>query len=325
MLEDYKDKKVLITGGNGFIGSNLASRLVQEGAKVSIFVREESHLGNLSPILADVMTYSVNYGDYDVIKKHMSFIAPHHIFNLAQPYATDLKSHVDFANQLQEASNLLINLIEASRSYNQNLVSFIHACSPMIYRWSERSYVLGEDTPFGPDTFRGLIKLNQRNICEFYFQQKGFPVRLARIFRAYGPYDHSHKLIIKALDCMRSGTPISLGNSVFKRDYVFIDDLVEGFLLLANATVTNGFEFNFGSGTQYAAVDIVDRIESLTGSKPDKRFDYSKNTYDKGAYLADISKAKKELGWVPNHTLETGLSKTIDWYENFHQCVIRSS
>lgn len=315
----FYNKKILILGGTGFIGANLVDKLVGLQAKVYVMLRRESKLDRLQKLKDKVTFCMVDFTNSAEVTQAIQEIDPQYVFNFAHPSGFGLKNADAFATQVSESTRLLTNVLNAVNMACTNLISFVHGGSCFVYQWDSTSYLLSEKTPLGPSTYRGLIKLNERNICRYFVDKYNLPVKIARIFRAYGPWDHDYKLIIKVLKTIQSNGSIAIGKDEFKRDYIYIEDLAEGILALAGADQPPGTEINFGGGTQYSAAEIVTVIEKILGIEVNKTNDYTPNQYDKGNILADITLAKNQLDWEPRFTIEKGLTKTISWFKDYYQ------
>ncbi|WP_258101420.1 NAD-dependent epimerase/dehydratase family protein [Marinoscillum pacificum] len=309
----FFNKTILVTGGTGFIGSNLVHRLVSYGANVHVIVRTTSHLNRIEAVKSQINLIDVTGLSANLLTTKIIDLSPEYIFNLAQPAYKELISIDVFADQLRSTSSLLMTLLHASCT-SSNLRAFVHGCSSTIYHWNEESYILSEKTILKPATERGLIKLNERNLCVFGAEVLNLPIRIARIFRAYGPRDHSYKLIIKVIECIMNNQPMSVTNDRYKRDYIYIEDLIDGLLLMAINKIENGCEVNFGSSKQYSAREIICLIESVIGKDLVKSGELKPSVYDRGEYVADISKAEELLGWKNSRSIEKGLDETIKWY-----------
>lgn len=315
----FNGKQVLITGASGFIGSHLSKELLSRGAKVNALVRKQSNLWRLQEIEKEINIAEVDLLDLKAVKEVIGVSKPQYIFHFAIPSHSLLRNVNDLAEQINITNGHLINLFQSIKDQNIKLDSFIHACSGSVYRRSDQNYSLNELTPLEPATLRGMLKLSQRNICNYLGRSYSIPVRFARIFRAYGSWEESSKLIIKALDANRNNTPISLGNNKFKRDYIFIDDLVQGILMLAMSDLPNGVEMNFGSGIQYNASEIVSLLEQILGHEiPKQQNEYPQNLYDQSNFAADCSFAKQVLGWKPSISIQNGLKETVNWYKKHY-------
>ncbi|OJJ13888.1 hypothetical protein BKI52_45250 [marine bacterium AO1-C] len=312
----YLDKKFLIVGGTGFIGANMVAELVKQGSKVHVFHRKESKMHRLQHVKHSAIFSQVDFANQEEIKGLIGEIDPHYVVNFAQPSYFALTDTHSFAHQMGETTSLLSNLLNALNEVGSSLEAFIQGCSSTIYQWTMADYLLSETTPKLPSTYRGLIKLNERNICLYYAKKYGLPIRIARIFRAYGPWDHDYKLVVKVLKNIQAKEVIQIGQDTFKRDYIYVEDLIEGILKLTDANLEAGLEVNFGSGLQYSASEIVTFIEKIIGEEVEKSYTYLPNPYDKGNYIADITLAKTLLGWKPQHAIIQGLTKTIAWYKD---------
>lgn len=316
----YEGKTVIITGSSGFIGSHLAKELLIKGAKVNALVRNKSDLWRLKAIAGNIEIVEVDLLHSKRVDNLLGIIKPNYIFHFAIPPNSLLQNESDLRWQINITNAHLSNLFQSIQNQNFKLNSFFHACSGSVYKWDPEHFLLSESTALEPTTLRGKLKLSQRNFCLYLGKTYNTQVKIARIFRAYGPQEVGSKLIVKALEAARTKLPISIGNDEFKRDYIFIDDLINGILMLTLSNLSSGTEMNFGSNLNYSASDIVSRLERILGLNIPKKLNaYPKNSYDQGDIMADFSLAKQQLGWVPNINIDAGLRKTVNWYKNIHQ------
>ncbi len=317
--QHFKNKRIIITGGSGFIGANLSRNLVNQGADVYSFVRKTSNLWRLKSIERNLQLVEMDLQNPVAVEQVIEDIRPNYLFHLAIPPHSELLGPESLSDQIKVATNMLKNIMHAVTD-KPDFMCMVHACSSALYQWSEDHYKLSEETPISPGTLRGQLKLSERNLCLQYFRKLRTPVKLARIFRAYGPWENQEKLIGKALSASRSGVPLSVGNDLYKRDYIYIDDLIEGMMDLAIKPQTNGVEINFGSGKDFSASKIVSLLEGILGVEiPRSPKPYKKNYFDQGKYVADYSRASQLLQWQPRTTIEKGLRLTTEWYKNYHQ------
>lgn len=229
-------KKAIVAGATGFIGANLIRKLIERGFQVGILLRKESNVWRIDELLNQLEIYEVNHELKNEVSDIILKFNPTHVFNCAQPSFILLNDEKEFANILANSIHVLSNLLEGSSKIH-GLESFIHCCSSTIYEWSSDSYILSENTNVSPTSLRGIVKSTERNLCKHYSSKNQLPVRLARIFRAYGPWDSKDKLIVHALSSIYKGCELSISRSEFKRDYVFVEDLAHGMIDLAKSDV----------------------------------------------------------------------------------------
>ena len=319
-LYQFKRRDVIITGGTGFIGSHLSRVLLKYEAKVHVLVRKESDLWRLKDIEGNINILDVNMLDSEAVNQLISVVKPTYIFHCAIPPHSLLRDPHDLIDQIDITSRHLINIFQSIKSQKPELISFVHACSGAVYEWNKENYILSESTPLKPSTLRGMLKLNERNLCLYFGRAYKIPVRLARVFRAYGPWENKSKLIVKSLEAARTKTAIPLGSDTYKRDYIYIDDLINGILKLATRDLPSGVEMNFGSNSHYSASEIVEYLEEISGIKiPKSLKEYRKNFYDQGNFIANCSFAKRELGWESVTDIHEGLRATLKWYKDYYQ------
>lgn len=313
MSHNLNGEKVLITGASGFIGSNLVRKIKAEGGDPYSVVRSLTSSSKIEMLKKHSTPIVVDLKDYDQVKEMIKASKPAYIIHAAQPPAP--KELTDYTVAIFETTKNITNLLRAIAEINP-AIRFVHTCSSMIYAWTPSKYILKENTRFDPTSMRGMLKLNERNICQYFHQQFGLDIRLARIFRAYGPQDSNKKLIMKAIEALDMELEIAVGSNKYKRDYLHIDDLCEGILRLATLSDGKWHEVNLGSGTCYGPEDIVAAIEEVAGKRIKRsEVDYTPNMYDLGRIEADIELAETLLGWKPKISIEDGLMKTMQWYK----------
>lgn len=311
----YKGKRVLVTGATGFVGSYLCKELVKKDCIVTGLVQEQSNLWRLNQVLHKINIESIDLSELNDVKSVFTKNKPDMVFHFAIPPHELLQNETDLEKQITITGIHLKNLFQSINSEMLGKTKFIHACSGAIYKWSSDNYILRESTQIQPTTLRGKLKSEQRETCLRLSHDFGIDVLIARIFRAYGPWEINSKLIVKALECYKKGEPISLGSDRYKRDYIYVGDLVNGILMLGASNQESGTEMNFGSSEQYSSGEIVELLEGELGVKIPKLINaYPKNNYDQGNFIADCKKANDLLGWESKVSIEEGLKETVSWF-----------
>jgi len=321
-MEGFRDKEVLITGGLGFIGSNLALELVRLGACVTIvdnmLPRQGGNLFNVREI-EDLVR--VNFSDVrnELSMNHL-VKGKDYIFHLAGQV-----NHVDsMRNPLQDldinCKGTLV-LLEALKSHNRG-ARLIFAGTRGEYGSSVKLPV-DEDHPTNPKGIYAVTNLTAEKMVLVY--EDVFAIRGAclRITNTYGPrhqmahdeYGVFNWFIRKALD--DDVIPV-FGDGRILRDFLYVEDLVECLLLVARTDAAYGEVFNVGSGVPVAFYDLAKTIVRVVGSG---RVDFAEFTQERkevepGDYYADISKIKRVTGWEPRTLPDEGIRKTAEFYRS---------
>jgi len=318
--EAFQGKRVLVTGGLGFIGSNLSVRLVELGARVTIVDNMMPRLGgNLFNVKEITDHIQINFSD--VRDEHsMDYLVKNQdlIFHLAGQV-----NHVDsIRNPIQD---LDINcrgtlvLLESCRKYNQE-VKVIFSGTRGEYGASVKLPV-GEDHPTNPKGIYAVTNLSAEKMVLVYDDVHKISGTCLRITNTYGPrhqmahdeYGVLNWFIRKAID--DELIPV-FGEGHILRDFLFVDDLVECLLQVAICPSAYGEVFNVGTGIPISFIDLAKKIVEIAGSGKVAFTEFTKERkeVEPGDYYTDISKVRKVVGWTPKTDLSEGLKKTIEFY-----------
>lgn len=319
-LADYKDARVLITGGLGFIGSNIAHRLVGLGAQVTLIdALLPQHGGNLRNIEGIENRIEVVVDDIrnsDIMKRVVA--GKNFIFNLA--------GQVSYTESMTEPFLDLdisclghLTLLEACRQVNPQ-VRIVFASSRMVYQRNPKLPVT-TDTPVEPLTIYGVHKITGEHYHRVYSNVYDIPSAIVRITNPYGPRQRiqggKYGIVNWFLTLAMRGERLRIfgeGNQL--RDYIYIDDLVEIILRAGFLQNMNGQIFNAGSGQATSFRQMVDAILAVTHSGEAESVAWPENysRFETGDFVADISATVKALGYNPSTTLAEGLERTIAFY-----------
>lgn len=319
-LSVLKGKNVLVTGGLGFIGSNLSIRLVELGARVTIVDNMMPRLGgNLYNIREVADRVHINFSD--VRDSHsMDYLVKgqEYIFHLAGQV-----NHVDsIRNPIQD---LDINcrgtlvLLESCRKHNRQ-ARIIFAGTRGEYG-SSVTLPVAEDHPTNPKGIYAVTNLTAEKMVLVYHDVHKIAGVCLRITNTYGPrhqmahdeYGVLNWFVRKAID--DEEIPV-FGDGRILRDFLFVDDLVECFLEVAVCERAYGEVFNVGTGIPVSFFDLAREIVRLagTGKVFFTEFTKERKEVEPGDYYTDISKIKGVVGWSPQTGLEEGLRRTIAFY-----------
>ena len=318
----FTGKKVLITGGAGFIGSSLCLELVKRGSDVTV-------LDALLPL------YGGNLFNLESVRDKIKFvegdIRDKELINdlvRGQDFIFDLAAQVSYIDSkelpfLDIDINGLghMNVLEAARLYSPSL-TYIFSSSRLVYGKLLSSPVTEEHST-KPLSLYGIHKLLVERYCYYYFKIFGLKTIVARLPNPYGirqQMKHNKYSLVgwflrQALD---DGIITIFGDGKQERDYLYIDDIVDGLLLLAEQG-TPGEIYNMGSKEKVTFVEMVDMVlkEARTGKKEHVPWpeNYEKN--ETGGYIADTSKIEHDTDWKAKTTLKEGIKRMVAYYKNY--------
>ena len=304
-------RQVLVTGASGFVGANLARRLLDEGHGVHLLLRANHNPWRLEDIRKDVAVYEADLTDREALQKAMNRARPEWVFHLAAhgayPNQTDLDQMI--ATNIQGTANLL------RAAERVGVEAFVNSGSSSEYGYKD--HAPSEDELTEPNSHYAMTKVAATNLCRLAGQREGSHVVTLRLYSVYGPYEEPSRLVPTLIVQGLEGKLPPLVNPDVARDYVHVDDACEAFLLAASTPEQQpGVVYNVGSGVQTTLRQIVDATRRLLGieaapkwgSMPDRSWDTS-------VWISDPSRIMRDLGWSPKLDLEDGLLKTIDWFK----------
>ncbi len=315
MTEKWNGRTVLVTGAGGFIGSRLCERLVEEGASVRAFVRYTSRaeiglLKQLSPgILANIEIIRGDLRDFRAIEQAGREVDT--LFHLGAlisiPY-----SYVHPVETVQTNVLGTMNVLEACRKTGAKLV---HTSTSEVYGTALR-VPIDEDHPLQGQSPYSASKIGADKLVESYYRSFDVPAITVRPFNTYGPGQSNRAVIPTIITQALSGDVIRLGNLDAIRDFTYLDDTVEGFLLAGKAELWNGETYNLGTGEEISIGAIAGLIFGIMGKQPEILVDAKRLRPEKSEVMrliSDNQKAKKAFRWQPRVGMEEGLRRTINW------------
>lgn len=310
-MSNYKDSNVLVTGGAGFIGSELVRQLCGLNAKVTILDDFSSgDANNLKGL--DVTIVNGDVRNEKLMKKVVE--DQEKIFHLAaRPFIpTCYKRPKEF---FEVNAMGTMNVMLAAMKKNPELI--VHVSSSEVYG-SAQYVVMDENHPTLPHSTYAVSKLAADRMCFTLYKEHGLPITTIRPFNTYGPRETHPYIIPVAIYQLSKGNTLRLGNLETSRDFTYVGDTVRGLVLAGENKHAIGAVINLGTGKEIKMCDLVYLIARLMGkSDVDIFLDKSKlRTLDVDRLVADGSKAQKILGWEPKVSLEEGLRRTIDWFVN---------
>ncbi|MCB0320161.1 MAG: GDP-mannose 4,6-dehydratase [Bdellovibrionales bacterium] len=316
----YSKSKVIITGGLGFIGSNLAAALVDMGAEVtlvdSLIPEYGGNLFNIHQI-ADRVT--VNISDVrDVHSMKYLIQGKDYLFNLAGQTSHN-DSMADPYPDLDINARAQLSIAEACRHFNPTIKS-VFASTRQIYGKPERLPV-DENHPIRPVDVNGINKVAGEWYHKLYHDVYGIRTSILRLTNTYGPCmrvcDARQTFLGIWLRRIVEGEPFLIyGDGEQIRDFNYVDDVVQALLLCGASEKANGQVFNLGAEDPMSLTDTARTLQAIS---PNCRFEYipfppERKVIDIGDYYGDYRKIRSLLGWKPKIDLKEGLKRSLDYY-----------
>jgi len=309
--QNITNKKILITGATGFIGSNIARYFLKSGAKVFVFTRKTSNKWRINDILDAITEYRVDLLDEEKLEKVVSEIKPEIIIHNA--------IYGGFTFQQNEndiiKTNLLgtVNLINACAKTGFEL--FINTGSSSEY--GVKNYPMKETDLLEPVNVYGGSKAAATLICQEKAKIGKLPVVTLRLFSPYGYYEAATRLIPSVIIASLSGVNPKASSATPVRDFVFIEDVISAYIkTIEKGDDIHGEIFNIGYGVQHSVGEVISEVISMTNDRLKPKWGIASNSrIEPKVWQADISKANKILDWYPQYDLKSGLEKTINWFK----------
>jgi UDP-glucose 4-epimerase len=312
---------VIVTGGAGFIGSELVRQLAERGERVVIIDnlvngKRENVADVLSP---DVMLQVSDVRDSDAVVAHLREARiVYHLACLGVRHSV----HSPHENHDVNATATL-KLLAAARQ--ADVPRFVYVSSSEVYGGVESTPILGdaisEDHPAFPCTVYGGSKLAGESYTRAYFRTYGYPTVVIRPFNTYGPRSHhegdSGEVIPKfLLRCLAGRPMIVFGDGSQSRDFTFVSDTAAGILLAGDHPKAVGETINIGSGTDVRIADLAKTVASVTGRPNAEIVHDEPRPGDVYRLIADVSRARALLGFEPRVSMADGLQRLLQWYRD---------
>lgn len=309
-------KKILVTGGAGFVGSHLCERLLNEGHEV--FCLDNFVTGQKQNIIHLLDKPYFELIRHDVITPF--FIEVDEIYNLACP-ASPIHYQYNPIKTMKTSVLGAINMLGLAKRVNAKILqastSEVYG-NPLIHPQPESYW--GNVNPIGERSCYDEGKRAAETLFSDYHKQNNVKIKIVRIFNTYGPRMHPNdgrvvsNFIVQAL---KNQDITVYGEGQQTRSFQYIDDLVEGLIKMMASPDSITGPINIGNPHEFTILELAEKVIQLTGSK-------SKIIYqplpsdDPMMRKPEISIAQKELGWSPSIHLDEGLEKTIDFFKYFH-------
>lgn len=320
-LGAFKDAKVLITGGLGFIGSNLARRLVELGATVTVLDSLiPEYGGNLFNISGFEDRLKINISDVRDSYSMQYLVRGHdYLFNFAgQTSHMDSMENPYIDLDINCRSQLFI--LESCRLYNPH-IKIIFASTRQVYGKPEYLPV-DEKHPLRPVDINGINKLGGERYHILYHNVYGIASSILRLTNTYGPRmrvkDARQTFLGVWIRCLVEGESFEVWEGGQLRDFTYVDDVVDAMLLVAANNNSYGQIFNLGGDCAISLNELARLLVEINGGGEYKVYPFPKERkkIDIGDFYADFKKITDTFGWKPKVSLRKGLECTLHYYRN---------
>ncbi|MFD1335310.1 SDR family oxidoreductase [Oceanobacillus iheyensis] len=306
--------KYLVTGGAGFVGSNIVRKLISNGESVRLLDNfSTGNKNNIADINDQVEIINGDFTNKAVVKEAMKGvdIILHQGAIPSVPKSIDNPILSNYANV-----NGTLTLLNAA--VEEGVSRFVYAASSSAYGNNKR-LPKQEDMIANPMSPYAVSKYTGELYCKVFYEIYGLETISLRYFNVFGPRQNPHSkyaAVIPAFieSIIQNQSPIIYGDGTQSRDFTYIDNVVSANLLAATAKNLKGEVVNIGTGTQIQLNDLVDRINNILG-KNISAIHTKDRAGDVKHSLADIQRAKDIINYEPITTFDDGLIKTVEWFD----------
>ncbi|MDB6093830.1 MAG: NAD-dependent epimerase [Verrucomicrobia bacterium] len=319
LQDTYAGRRVLITGGLGFIGSNLARELVKLGSKVTIVDSLIPEYGgnrrNLAGILSRVKVHVADVRDWPRLPRLVR--GQDYIFNLAGQ-TSHMDSMTDPQTDLDINCRAQLAILEACRIHNPT-IRIVFASTRQVY--GRPDYLPVDEThPLRPVDVNGINKIAGESFHLLYSRVHGLRATALRLTNTIGPgmrvKDARQTFVGVWIRDVVQGRPFEVWGGAQRRDFTFVDDAVEAFLLAAGRDEAIGEVFNLGGPPPVTLLQLANQLVDVNGGGNFvvRKFPAARKKIDIGDFYADDRRIARKLGWRPTTGLRTMLERTLDFY-----------
>ena len=293
-------KKVLITGGTGFIGKNVVAELIKRGYEVHSLV-----FPPFAPEQKGLVQYEMNLMDSNAVDK---FLSEHHFENLIH-LAWYVGKGCHIADQNIDWTISTLNLLTSFQKYGGK--TFVGAGTISEYEY-KFGYLLEDETPTSPETLYGESKNSVYKIAKTFCKQHDMNFKWPRIFNLYGPNEKPQRLMPSVINSCLKGEDVKVSDCLKFQDYLHVEDTARGIVEVFESEIQGAV--NICSGKPVQLRYIVNKIAELTNFKGNILWGAIPAAFGDEVVVGNNDNLKSS-GWSPKYTLDEGLRQTINWWK----------
>lgn len=302
--------RVLITGASGFVGANLARRLLHDSYEVHLLLRNDRDNWRLRDINSECRITIGDVSDGDSVRSCVRKSKPQIVFHLAAygaySYQTGMEAMI--------ATNLLgcVSLMDAC--VESNVECFVQTGSSSEYGYKD--HAANEEEHLEPNSHYAITKAAATHYCSHAAKTSGIRAATARLYSVYGPFEEPTRLIPTLLvHCLKGKLP-PLVSPTTARDFVFVDDAVAALVRIAQSSaMAPGAVYNVSSGTQVRLEQLVEQVRSILRVDEEPRWGAMPGRqWDTDVWVGNAAAIERDIGWKAETSLADGLRATAEWF-----------
>ena len=317
----WKNRNVLVTGANGFLGSWISKRLVEEGANVICFIRDAlpKSFFQLSGTVDKVVIAHGALEDYFSVERVLNEFEVDFCFHLAAQAIVGTAERFPLSTYESNIRGTW-NVLEGVRR-NSRVQGLVLASSDKVYGSKEKLPYTEREALGGVNPY-DVSKVCADLLAQSYFHTYGIPVGIARSGNFYGPGDLNFSRIVPGTirSLISNQEPVIRSDGTYLRDYFYVEDAAAAFLTLGenlHKDSIKGQAFNFGTEAPTQVIEVVRQLIELSGNKHLKPVILNQAVHEIKAQYLSCRKARELLGWKHTTDLKKGLAKSYSWYREF--------
>jgi nucleoside-diphosphate-sugar epimerase len=302
-------KRAIITGATGFVGANLARRLLREGHEVHLLVRPDCKRWRIESIERDVRRIDVDLHDAQKVAGAVASIRPDWIFHLAAYGA--YSSQKDREEMVRTNVQGTLHLLEAC--LKSEFEAFVNTGSSSEYGFKD--HAPAESEPIVPNSDYAVTKAGATYFCGQMARRHKLHIPTLRLYSVYGPFEEPTRLMPTLIVKGLKGVLPPLVQPELAHDYVAADDVCDAYMLAATKKSNEpGPIYNVGTGIQTTMKQVVDIARKVLKIQAEPQWGSMENrSWDTHVWVANPDKIQKELGWMPRTTFEEGFGRMVEW------------
>lgn len=302
-------KRAIVTGASGFVGANLARRLLKDGHETHLLLRPSHQPWRIEEIAADVHVHQVDLRDAESVRQTVAEIRPDWAFHLAAygAYSTE----TGMARMVDTNLTCAVSLLDACAE--NGIEAFVQTGSSSEYGYKD--HPAAEDERLEPNSHYAITKAAATHYCQFTARQRDLHAVTLRLYSIFGPYEEPTRLIPTLLVNGLAGRLPPLVSPRTARDFVYVDDAVDAMIRVAGQTsLTRGSVYNVCSGRQTSLECIVSITRRIMDIRDEPVWStMTQRSWDTDVWVGSPAAMERDTGWCASTPVESGFQRTLGW------------